>query len=95
MLDTSDTSLRKKTMVEKCLIHPLGKFGDHWKGLGGCTWCQVREECLKIPAPVIKIKRVAREPVKEPVVRVKRAARTINLPIANPEKKTLKGLFEI
>lgn len=31
---------------EQCLIEPLGQFGDY-KGLSGCYWCFLFEECLK------------------------------------------------
>jgi len=30
-----------------CLIAPVGKFGDHDKGLSGCTWCNCQKECIK------------------------------------------------
>jgi len=31
----------------KCLIEPLGVFGEHWKGYSGCGWCKLKEKCMK------------------------------------------------
>ena len=31
----------------KCLIIPLGNFGDHDLGYSGCAWCKQKEACMK------------------------------------------------
>jgi hypothetical protein len=32
--------------MQKCLVEPLGEFGDYQEHLG-CYWCEVTEECKK------------------------------------------------
>lgn len=31
----------------KCLLVPLGEFGDHHKGYSGCIWCALNIRCVK------------------------------------------------
>ena len=31
----------------KCLIEPMGTFGDHDKGLSGCLWCEMAKDCVE------------------------------------------------
>lgn len=32
--------------MQKCLVKPLGEFGDY-QDLLGCSWCEVVEECRR------------------------------------------------
>lgn len=47
----------------KCLIIPLGDFGDHDKGYSGCVQCEQKRACMK-HNPNVGKSLIARKPRK-------------------------------
>lgn len=74
--------------MEKCLIIPIGKFGEHWKGYSGCLWCPMDKECMEKSPWKGKSLIFKEEPERAKIIRTIKVKPVIT-------RSKLKGFFSI